>query len=161
MSSHEAWFTNDMCSLARGMEIFGERWTFLVLRESFYGTRRFDDFQRNIGVARNILSDRLKTLVEHGILERRQYEEHPPRSEYRLTRKGLDLYPALLALMDWGNKHMPYEKGPPVKLQHKTCGKISRPVMVCDRCGEPIEARDMRALPGPGALTKAGATASG
>ena len=157
MSGHAEWFTNDMCPVARTMEIFGERWTFLVIREAFYGTRRFDDLQRNIGAARNILSDRLKTLVEHGILRKQQYEDRPPRFEYRLTQKGRDLYPVLIAVMDWGNEHMPAPGGDPVRLQHKTCGKRTRPVMVCDRCGEPVDPREMRALPGPGALSRSSA----
>ena len=151
MTLHERWLTNDLCPVARTMEVLGERWTFLVVREAFLGTRRFDDFQRTTGAARNILSDRLKTLVDAGILERRRYSERPPRFEYRLTEKGLDLYPTLVALMAWGDKHMPIPGGPALRLEHKTCDHRSNPVMVCDHCGEPVRAREMRAMQGPGA----------
>src|SRR3954454_710700 len=91
------------CSIARGMEILGERWTFLILREAFYGVRRFSDMQRNLGIARNILSTRLQNLVSAGIFERRLYQEEPERYEYRLTQAGRDLYPAIVTLMRWGD----------------------------------------------------------
>ena len=145
------WFTNENCSVARTLEVVGERWTMLVLREAFFRVRRFEEFQRNTGAARNILSDRLRRLVEHGILERRRYQDHPPRFEYRLTEKGVDLYPVLISLMQWGDKHAPAESGPPVVLEHRTCGNPTTPAMTCSECGEPVSARDMRALPGPGA----------
>src|SRR5712691_620774 len=152
--AHHDWFTNENCSVARTLEVIGERWTMLVVREAFFGVRRFDDFQRNIGVARNILSARLRTLVGHGILERRQYSDHPPRFEYRLTEKGIDLYPALISLMRWGDRHAAGEAGPPVVLVHRGCGNASTPQLVCSECGEPVGARDMRAEPGPGAVLK-------
>jgi DNA-binding HxlR family transcriptional regulator len=142
------------CSVAGALAMVGDRWTMLVLRESFFGVRRFDAFQRNLGIARNILADRLQKLVGGGILERRLYQERPARYEYRLTEKGLDLYPALIALMQWGDKYVSAESGAPVELEHKGCGKVSRPQLTCSECGEPIGARDMRALPGPGALRK-------
>jgi len=154
MAGDRGWFTNEECSVARTLEIIGERWTMLVLREAFLRVRRFDDFQRNIGVARNILSDRLRTLVEHEILERRQYQERPPRFEYPLTERGLDLYPILISLMEWGDRHARAEVGPAVVLEHKGCGRPSSPRMVCSECGEPIGARDMRALPGPGVAVR-------
>jgi DNA-binding HxlR family transcriptional regulator len=150
--SDRRWFTNETCSVARTLEIVGERWTFLVLREAFMGVRRFEEFQRNTGVARNILSARLRTLVEHGILQRRHYQDRPPRFEYRLTEEGLDLYPALVALMQWGDRHAAHPAGPPVVLEHKGCGEDSTPFQVCSVCGEPIDARAMRAKPGPGAI---------
>lgn len=126
----------------------------LVLREAFFGVRRFDDYQRNTRVARNILSARLRTLVEHGILERRKYHDRPTRYEYRLTQKGLDLYPALVALLQWGDKHAADAAGPSVVLEHKACGHASTPRLVCSECGEPVGARDMRPVPGPGAILK-------
>jgi DNA-binding HxlR family transcriptional regulator len=146
------WFTNETCSVARTLEIIGERWTFLLLREAFMGVRRFEEFQRNTGVARNILSARLRRLVERGILQRRQYQDRPPRFEYRLTEEGLDLYPALVALMQWGDRYAAHPGGPPLALEHKGCGKDSTPHLVCSECGEPIDARDMWAKPGPGAV---------
>ena len=95
-----------VCSIARAMEILGERWTFLILREAFYGVRRFSDMQRNLGIARNILSTRLQTLVSAGIFERRLYQEEPERYEYRLTPAGRDLYPSIVTLMRWGDEHL-------------------------------------------------------
>jgi len=148
------WFTNESCSVARTLEVIGERWTMLVLREAFFRVRRFEEFQRNTGAARNILSDRLRTLVDNGILERRQYHDRPARFEYRLTEKGLDLYPILISLMQWGDKHAPGEMGPPVVLEHRSCGGRTTPTLVCSECGEPLSARDMRALPGPGAIPR-------
>lgn len=150
--SNEAWLRNDVCSVARTLEFFGDRWTILVLRDAFLGRRRFDDLHRTIGCARNILADRLRKLVAAGILERRLYQERPRRFEYRLTERGLDLYPALVALMQWGDKHLGDGEGPAVVLEHKACAHLSEPRMVCSHCREPIDARGMRALPGPAAL---------
>jgi len=147
-------FPRDTCSVASTLEFIGERWTMHVLREAFIGVRRFEDFRRNIGVAKNILSDRLNKLVAGGILERRLYSERPPRYEYRLTEKGLDLYGILIELMRWGNKWAPSPNGPGVMLQHKTCGKVIEPALVCPECGEALHPRNMRALPGPGAMAR-------
>src|SRR5437588_10055882 len=101
------------CSVARTLGLVGEWWTLLVLRDSFRGVRRFDDFQRNLGIARNVLADRLATLVEAGILERRRYQERPERFEYRLTDKGRDLYPVIVTLMQWGDRWAADPSGPP------------------------------------------------
>jgi DNA-binding HxlR family transcriptional regulator len=139
------------CSVARSLEIVGERWTLLVLREAFQGVRRFERMQHDLGIARNILADRLQKLVGQGILERRSYSERPPRFEYRLTQKGIDLYPAIIALMEWGDRYLA-DAGPPVQLVHKGCGTQVSPLMACPSCGEHVTARDMRAEPGPGAL---------
>src|SRR5437867_2038639 len=95
-------FAGMNCSVAASLEILGEWWTFLVLRDAFFGVRRFEDFQRRLGIARNVLTTRLQTLVNHGVLERRLYQDHPPRYEYRLTQKGLELHPVLVSLMKWG-----------------------------------------------------------
>jgi DNA-binding HxlR family transcriptional regulator len=130
------------CSIARAMEILGERWTFLILRESFYGVRRFSDMQRNLGIARNMLSTRLQTLVGAGILERRLYQDEPARYEYRLTASGRDLYPAIVALMRWGDKHL-LELGPPIVLRHNTCGHVADPLFVCAHCREELKPRDV------------------
>jgi DNA-binding HxlR family transcriptional regulator len=113
------WLENDRCSIARTLEIVGERWTLLILREVFIGMRRFDQMQQHLGIARNILSDRLRTLIAHDILEQRQYQDRPPRYEYRLTEKGIDLYPALMTLMAWGDKHLSGRRGPALALEHK------------------------------------------
>ena len=142
-------FPRDACSVASTLEIVGERWTLHVLREAFLGVRRFEDFRRNIGVARNILSDRLNTLVAEGILRRERYSEHPPRYEYRLTRKGVDLYGILIELMKWGNRWTPQPEGPALVLRHKDCGAVMEPVQACPDCGEQVHAWDLQALPGP------------
>ena len=127
------------CSIARTMEILGERWTFLILRESFYGVRRFTDIQRNLGIARNILSNRLQTLVGAGILERRRYQDEPERFEYKLTEKGLGLYPAVVAIMRWGDEEL-CDEHPPVVLRH-TCGHLADPVLVCAHCRDELDPR--------------------
>ena len=137
------------CSIARSLEIVGEWWTLLVLRDVFLGLRRFDDIQRDLGISRNILSDRLSTLLDHGILERRRYQEHPERFEYRLTEKGIDLYPVLVALLRWGDRWESPD-GPPLRLEHRSCGHDSEAVMVCGHCGEPLDAREVRFRKGPG-----------
>jgi DNA-binding HxlR family transcriptional regulator len=133
----------DDCSIGRAMEVLGERWTFLILREAFYGVRRFSDMQRNLGIARNMLSTRLQTLVGAGVLERRLYQEEPARYEYRLTEAGRDLYPAIVTLMQWGDKHLQGELGPPVVLRHNTCGHVADPRLVCGHCGEELRPRDV------------------
>ena len=144
----------DNCAVGNTMAVIGERWTLLVLREAFLGVRRFEQLQRNTGVARNILSDRLNTLVAHGVLRREAYQERPVRYEYRLTAKGLDLYPILITLMAWGLRHAMDDSEPTMVLQHKTCGSTSMPHLACPDCGERVEAREMRALPGPGATLR-------
>jgi DNA-binding HxlR family transcriptional regulator len=142
----------DNCSVARALELIGDRHTVLVLREAFVGERRFDRIQRHTGVARNLLSDRLNKLVAHGILTRRPYQERPVRHEYVLTEKGLDLYPVLVSLMQWGMRHGGGDT--PIVLQHKGCGAVVDPHLACPECGEAVGARDMRALPGPDAVLR-------
>ena len=137
------------CSIARSWSVLGERWTMLVLREAFNRTRRFEDFQSHLGIARNVLTDRLGTLVDEGILERRQYQERPPRFEYRLTDKGLDLYPILVSIMKWGDRWKSDDK-PPVRLVHNLCDHDADPKLVCGHCGEELRAREVHAEPGPG-----------
>src|SRR3989337_160659 len=115
------------CSVARTVEIVGDPWALMVIREAFLGARRFEEMRRHLGVAPNVLSDRLDALVRHGILKRVQYEARPPRDEYRLSQKGLDLYPAVVALMRWGER---YTGDPaPVTLRHRGCGAVIVPVM--------------------------------
>ena len=130
-------------SVERALSQVGDRWTFLLLREAHFGVRRFDQFLAATGASPNILTDRLKKLVANGLFEKRRYSERPPRYEYRLTEKGFDLYPATVALMMWGDKWLNDAPNPPLLLEHKRCGQISRPRMVCDCCGEEIAARDM------------------
>jgi DNA-binding HxlR family transcriptional regulator len=119
------------CSVARTLSVIGDRWTMLVLRESFMRTRRFDDFQRLTGAPRPILADRLRRLVDEGVLERRPYGNHRDRFEYRLTEKGIDLYRVIVSLLTWGDRWMPDTEGPPVELRHKSCGEVTHPDLAC------------------------------
>lgn len=140
------------CSVARSLEILGEWWTLLIIRDAFFGVRRFDDFIDDLGISRSILTDRLGTLVDHDILERHRYQTRPDRYEYRLTDRGRDLFPILMALMDWGDKWLstPEVGGPPLRITHDTCGHEIRSAVVCGHCGERVSARDVSASPGPG-----------
>jgi DNA-binding HxlR family transcriptional regulator len=144
-------YENQVCSLAGALGVVGERWSLLVVREVMLGVRRFDEIQADLGVARNVLQARLTRLVEHGVLERRLYQEHPPRYEYRLTDKGLDLWPAMVALMQWGDRYAAPASGAPVLLEHRDCGGAIDEHRICERCGARLSLRDVRALPGPGA----------
>lgn len=126
------------CSIARTLDVIGDRWSLLILRDGFYGVRRFEDFQRDLGVARNVLTDRLGKLVERGIFERRPYAERPLRHEYRLTAKGRALLPVLLTMMRWGDDWEGEGAEPPVKLIHVGCGNATHAVLDCAHCGEPL-----------------------
>jgi DNA-binding HxlR family transcriptional regulator len=141
------------CSIARTLEIVGERWTFLIVREAFLGTRRFDDYQRKLGIARNVLQTRLERLLDAEILERVPYQERPPRYEYKLTAKGRDLWPVVVALLKWGDRHAAPE-GPPVVLRHNGCGGEVDDRRRCGKCGADLEPGDVSAQPGPGALAR-------
>ena len=140
-------YDNQVCSVARALEAIGDRWTMLVIRDAFHGVRRFEQFQERLGVARNVLSDRLGRLVEDEILEKRRYQERPERFEYRLTPKGVDLFPVMVSLMKWGDRHAPNPDGPPVRVLHRDCGGEIDERLLCDRCGEPITALTAEARP--------------
>ena len=131
------------CSVARTLEIVGEKWALLAVREVFLGNRRFDEMVRRTGAPRDTLAARLRSLAGAGILERRQYSEHPARYEYRLTEAGQELYPVILTLMRWGDKHLADDAGPPLVLEH-ACGHRLVAKVVCEACGEPVEARTAR-----------------
>ena len=135
------------CSIARTLDVVGERWSLLILRDAFYGVRRFDDFQHDLGVARNILTDRLNKLVGHGVLEKTPYEERPVRYEYRLTDKGRDLLPVLLTMMSWGDRWAGEGAAPPVTLTHTSCGNDTRAVLSCEACGEELRLGQLRVHP--------------
>ena len=139
------------CPIAQSLEIIGEWWTPLILRDAFFGVRRFDDFARRLGIARNVLADRLDTLVEGGVLERRPYDEARGRYDYVLTDKGRALWPVFAALRQWGDEWVLGEGNEPVLLEHKTCGHVVRIEPTCDHCGERLDARSVRAVAGPGA----------
>src|ERR1700736_2024260 len=129
-------------SVGRALELVGERWTLLILREAFFGVRRFGQFARNLSIPRPTLSSRLRSLVDAGLLERVPYARDPDRSEYRLTPSGRDLFPAIVALMRWGDEHLAGPEGPPIVLRHRACGQIADPRLTCQHCGKEIEARD-------------------
>lgn len=135
------------CSIARSLEVVGEWWTLLILRDAFRGVLRFEGLQRDLGIARTVLAERLQRLVDEEVLERRQYCEHPPRYEYHLSEKGRDLYPVIVALMRWGDRWTAGDDGPPVVLTHAICGHEGPPVLTCAHCGEEVTAPDM--LPTP------------
>jgi DNA-binding HxlR family transcriptional regulator len=143
-------YPDQICSIARSLEVVGERWSLLIVRDVMNGHRRFDALQKALGVARNVLSARLQRLVEEDILERRAYQENPARYEYFLTEKGLDLWPALIALLHWGDRYSPSPDGPPMLIVHKQCGGAVSDRGLCESCGQVLHARDARALPGPG-----------
>ena len=134
----------DTCSVARTLEVVGERWTMLVLREAFYGVRRFNDFQQLLGAPRNVLTARLQTLVDAGVLRREPYREEGARErhEYRLTEAGRDLMPALVALMQWGDRHLADEAGGPVVVRHRDCGEQVSAVLTCAAGHAGLTARD-------------------
>ena len=138
------------CSIARTVDLVGDWWTPLVLREAYYGVRRFDDFEAGLGIGRNILTERLRRLVKEGLMVRKRYEDHPPRYEYRLTDKGRDFFPVLAAMVAWGDRWLDRGQGAPVMLRHTGCGKVSHAEVVCSECGEPIHVRDIRPEIGPG-----------
>jgi DNA-binding HxlR family transcriptional regulator len=149
-------YVDQNCSIARTLELVGERWTILVLRDVFLGRRRFDQMQQSLGVARNVLAARLDRLVDEGILEKVPYQERPLRHEYRLTSKGLDLWPVIVELLRWGDRHAASVAGPPIVLRHKGCGGELGEHRICARCGELLEVSDVRGEPGPGAGASSG-----
>ncbi len=144
-------FEDVNCSVAQCLEVVGEWWSLLIVRDALLGVRRFDDFQARLGISRNILTQRLTRLVETGVLERVQYSERPPRHEYRLTGKGRDLWHVVTAMRQWGDRWAAPD-GPPVRLRHLGCGRITTVVPTCSHCGERLDVRDVRAVPGPGAM---------
>src|ERR1700712_112974 len=135
-------YPDQSCSVAKSLEVIGERWTLLIVREVMRRRRRFGEIQDSLGIARNVLSARLQHLVAEGILERRAYQESPPRHEYFLTAKGLDLWPALIALRGWGDRYSTGPDGPPSLILHKNCGGEVSDRGICERCGEVLNARD-------------------
>ena len=140
----------EACSVARTVSVIGDRWTLLILRDCFLRVRRFEDFQARLGITRHVLADRLRKLVEREVLTRVPYQRKPLRHEYRLTARGLDLHPVLLALVHWGDVHMAGKRGRPLLLEHG-CGHVFDPVMACSACGGTVTARAVRVRPGPGA----------
>ena len=144
-------FTDQNCSVAGALSIIGERWTLLIMREVLFGRRRFAEIKRKVGVAPNILSDRLQMLVEHGLLERRLYSEQPESYEYVPTSKGRDVSPVITSLMQWGDRYIAPAAEPPRVAVHTTCGHDAHPRLHCSHCGEVIGRGQLRVRPGKGA----------
>jgi DNA-binding HxlR family transcriptional regulator len=143
----------DNCTIGRTVDILAERWSFLVLREVFQGIRRFDDLTVRTAIPRTVLTDRLRRLLDAGILRREPYREPGARTryEYRLTDKGLDLYPVLLALQAWGDRYLADPEGPPIEFAHRDCGEKVSLVMKCEAGHEVVRTREVTGRPGPGA----------
>lgn len=145
---------SQVCSIARTLAIFGDRWTLLIIRDAFRRVRRFSEFQKSLGIPRHRLSDRLNRLVDAGVLKKMLYDEKRDRYEYRLTPKGLDLFPVLMTFVQWGDKWATDEDGPPLVFRHLNCGEISTPKYVCDHCDEEINAKTFHPEVGPGIAKK-------
>ena len=143
-------FAEMNCSIAQTLEVIGEWWTPLILRDLFFGVSRFDEFQSRLGISRNVLTERLGRLEEQGIVTRVPYQERPPRYDYRLTEKGADLWRVMTMMREWGDRWAAPD-GPPVVTVHRGCGEVSEAVLTCSSCGEPLRPRDLRVADGPGA----------
>ena len=138
------------CTIARAVNVLGDHWNLLIVRQACLGTRRFDDFQASLGIGRNILTQRLAGLVDEELLIRVEYQDNPPRSEYRLTDKGRDLWHVLTAMRQWGDR-WEAPAGAPLRMRHSSCGRVVKAVAVCSHCGEPLDRRSITVEPGPGA----------
>jgi DNA-binding HxlR family transcriptional regulator len=144
-------YDSQICSVAGSLEVIGERWTLLIVRDAFMGVRRFEDFQHRTGAARNVLANRLNLLVEEGIFRKVAYQEHPVRYEYRLTAKGIDLWPVIVSLLQWGDRYI-YPGKAPILLVHKNCGGAVGEHRICETCGAQLKAPDVEARQGVGGL---------
>jgi DNA-binding HxlR family transcriptional regulator len=144
-------FGDMACSIARTLDVIGEPWSPLILRDIYVGINRFEQIQQELGISRKVLTERLKWLVESEVLQRHAYSERPPRYEYRLTAKGLELCDLLLVMVRWGDRWTAGAAGPPVLYRHHACGQVSHVELRCSVCGEPMHAADVDVLPGPGA----------
>jgi DNA-binding HxlR family transcriptional regulator len=142
-------FSDMDCSVAQCLEVVGEWWSLLIVRDAFFGVTRFDDFQRSLGISRNVLHQRLEHLIEAGVLKKLPYSERPPRSEYRLTEKGRDLWGVLTAMRQWGDRYAS-PNGQRIELVHQGCGATTDVQLVCASCGDVVTARDVVAVNGPG-----------
>jgi DNA-binding HxlR family transcriptional regulator len=144
-------YPDQVCSIARALEVIGERWTMLIVRDAVVGITRFEEFQDSLGIASNVLTNRLKLLSDEGVLERVADPERPGRPKYVLTEKGRELGPVLFALMKWGDRHYPTPKGPPRLTLHAGCGGNIGPDWYCDRCGKQARPGELELQLGPGA----------
>jgi DNA-binding HxlR family transcriptional regulator len=149
-------FAKMRCSLARGLDLIGDWWSPLIIRDLFLNVTRFDELVEDLGISRNLLATRLKSLADNGIVERRAYQQRPARHEYRLTRAGIDLVPVILALSDWGDRWARPKEGSPILFIHTVCGHQFSPNVVCSECGTTLTADAVKAVPGPGGAAVAG-----
>jgi DNA-binding HxlR family transcriptional regulator len=138
------------CTIARSVDVLGDHWNLLIIRQACLGTRRFDDFQAALGTGRNILSQRLGRLVDEGLLTRVEYQANPPRHEYRLTDRGREVYPILAAMAAWGEKWLTGPEGTPLILHHTACHHDMHAIVVCSECAQPLDVRQVQAKAGPG-----------
>lgn len=143
-------FSQMPCSIARTLAVAGEPWSPLVIRDVYIGINRFDDLQRDLGISRKVLAERLRHLVEEGMLERRRYSERPPRDEYALTKKGQQFVDVLMSMVAWGDRWTAGKAGPPALYRHHACGEIASAEPVCSVCGEPMHSSNVDVEPGPG-----------
>jgi DNA-binding HxlR family transcriptional regulator len=142
-------YEHQVCSIARSLEVIGDRWTLLIVRDALRGVRRFEDFRARLGIAHNVLSDRLNRLTEAGVLGRRQYQSRPDRHEYELTRQGRDLWPVVMSLLLWGDRYLAPD-GPPLLVLHRNCGGALTSQFTCGNCGAVMGPADTELAPGPG-----------
>ncbi|MCW3048216.1 MAG: transcriptional regulator [Solirubrobacterales bacterium] len=149
-------FGDMTCSIARTLDVVGEPWSPLILRDVWVGINRFDQMQRDLGVSSKVLAERLRWMVANGVLEKRAYSERPARHEYLLTEKGHELCAVLMAITAWGDRWTAGEAGPPVLLRHRSCGQLTRAEVRCACCGEPLHGADVAVEPGPGLAAGAG-----
>lgn len=149
-------FASMHCSLAQSLELIGDWWTPLVLRDLYLGLNRFDQFVADLGISRNLLTDRLSTLVDGGLVRRTPYQQNPVRHSYELTEAGRELVPILMALTAWGDRWATPPAGQPIRFTHTTCGKLTTPTVCCSECGETLEMADVAPSPGPGGRTAPG-----
>ena len=154
-------FADMHCSLARSLEVIGDWWSPLILRDLGIGPRRFDELAGDLGISRNLLTTRLESLMTAGVVGRSRYQDHPPRYRYYLAEAGIDLVPVLMALTAWGDRWATPEGGPPVRYRHRACGQVFTPTVCCPSCQQAVTADEVDLLPGPGALRAPGAMLAG
>ncbi|MFE2755908.1 winged helix-turn-helix transcriptional regulator [Actinosynnema sp. NPDC059335] len=148
-------FGDMACSIARTLDVIGEPWSPLILRDVYVGIARFDQIQEDLGISRKVLAERLRWLVEQDVLERREYSARPVRHEYALTRKGVELVELLMVMVRWGDRWTAGGAGPPALYRHRACGRVAHVELRCSECGAPMGPEDVDVLPGPGAAVPA------
>jgi DNA-binding HxlR family transcriptional regulator len=141
------------CSIARTMDVAGEPWSPLIVRNIYVGINRFDQLQQSLGISRKVLAERLRSLTDAGVLERREYSASPVRHEYVLTEMGLDLVEVLMVMVRWGDRWLAGQAGPPVLYRHRACGQIGHAELHCSECGQPMRPDGIDVLPGPGSTS--------